>query len=99
MFETETVSLEVKLPVDVLALLQRSRSEMEREAQQWVALALFRQRYVSAGRAAELASVSLSEFMTLTRQHGIPWTDYTDEELQAELQEALALGDKVRPAG
>jgi predicted HTH domain antitoxin len=92
----ENVALEINFPADLLALLRVSRQEMAQEVQQWVALELFRSRRVSAGKAAEVAGVSLADFMDLTRQHGIPWVDYTDEELETELNEAIALGDTIR---
>lgn len=92
----QTVSLEVKVPSDLLTLLRMSRQELEREAQVWVALELFRHRRVSAGKAAEVAGVTLSDFMDITRQHGIEWASYTDEELDTELREAVALGQSVR---
>lgn len=95
----ETLSLQVNLPSDLLSLLRLSRQEMEQEVQRWVALELFRTRRISAGKAAEVAGLSLYEFMDLTRQHDIAWIDYTDDELQTELQEAAALGKSVREPG
>jgi predicted HTH domain antitoxin len=92
----ETVSLELEVPVDLLTLLRKSRKQMEQEAQLWIALELFRQRKISAGKAAELAHVSLSDFMDFTRQYGVEWISYTDEELETELREAIALGEAVR---
>ena len=92
----QTVSLEVKVPAELLALLRKSRSEMEHEAQLWIALELFRQRKVSAGRAAELAGLSLVDFMDITREHQIEWAAYTDEELETELKEAADLGKAMR---
>jgi predicted HTH domain antitoxin len=88
----ETVSLELKLPSDLLPLLRKSREEMEQDAQLWVVLELFRRREISAGKAAELAGLSLSAFMDATQERGIPWISYTDEELEKELLEAEALG-------
>ncbi len=82
------VQLKLEVPSELLALLRKSRQEMEREAQVWFAMELFRQRKVSAGKAAELAGMSLAEFMEVSRQHGIEWTSYTDEELEAEIQGA-----------
>ncbi len=92
----QTVSLKLEFPAELLALLRKSRREMERDAQIWIALELFRQRKVSAGKAAELAGLSLSEFMDISRQHGVEWTSYTDEELEAEIQDARHLGAQVR---
>ncbi|MBC8448512.1 MAG: UPF0175 family protein [Chloroflexi bacterium] len=91
-----TVSLEVKVPSDLPTLLRMSRQEMEREVQLWAALELFRHRRVSAGKASEVAGVSVSDFMDITRQHGIEWVSYTDEEPDIELREAEALGEAVR---
>jgi predicted HTH domain antitoxin len=92
----KTLSLQVILPADLLSLLRLSRREMEREVQHWVALELFRRRKISAGKAAQVADVSLNEFMDLTRQHNVVWTDCTDDELDAELHEAVALGKAIK---
>ncbi len=92
----QTVSLKLEFPAELLALLRKSRREMERDAQIWIALELFRQRKVSAGKAAELAGLSLSEFMDISRQHGVAWVSYTDEELETEIQDARYLGAQVR---
>ena len=93
----QTVSLELKFPADLLPLLRKSRREMEQDAQRWVVAAavvaaeLFRQHAISAGKAAELAGLSLSDFMDITREQRIAWVSYTDEELDAELNEAIKL--------
>jgi predicted HTH domain antitoxin len=94
-----TLSLELEVPSELLTLLRKSRREMEQEAQLWFALELFRQRRISAGKAAELANLSLSDFMDITRQYGVEWVSYTDEELEAELREAKALGEAARKGG
>ena len=92
----QTVSLEIKVPSDLPTLLRMSRQEMEQEAQRWVALELFRHRRVSAGKAAQVAGLGVSDFMDITRRHGIEWVSYTDEELEVELREAVALGQGAR---
>jgi predicted HTH domain antitoxin len=92
----QTVSLELKLPSELLPLLRKSRQEMERDAQLWVVLELFRRQKISAGKAAELVGLSLSEFMDVTREHGVTWVSYTEEELETELSEAEALGAVYR---
>ena len=91
-----TVGIQVNIPSDVLSLLRLSKTEMEQEVQHWIALELFRRRRVSAGKAAEIASLSLVEFMDLTRQHHVDWVDYTDEELAVELREAAVLGRTIK---
>lgn len=91
-----TISLEISVPSDLPALLRVSQQELAQEVRQWMALELFRNRKISAGKAAEVAGVSLAEFMEMTRQQGIVWVDYTAEELETELREAMALGQATR---
>ena len=69
------------------------------EVQHWAALELFRARKISAGKAAEVAGVSLANFMDLTRQHNVAWIDYTADELEVELDEAVALGEATQKRG
>jgi len=71
---------------------------MEEDARVWVMLELFRQRRVSAGKAAELSGLSISGFMDVARKHRIEWASYTDEELETEIREAVALGAGERPS-
>jgi predicted HTH domain antitoxin len=91
-----TIGIQVNIPSDVLSLLRLSKAEMEQEVQHWIALELFRRRQISAGKAAEIADLSLVEFMDLTRQYRVNWVDYTDEELAVELREAAVLGRTLR---
>lgn len=90
-----TISLEVSFPSDLLSLLRFSQHEMTQAVQRWVALELFRTRKISAGKAAEVAGVSLAEFMDITLKHDVAWVDYTDDELAVELQEAMVLGEAI----
>ena len=92
----EMLSLQINFPSDLLSLLRLSQQELEREIQHLVALELFRARKISAGKAAQVADMSLHEFMDLTRRHDIAWTDYTDDELQTELHEAATLGSSSK---
>ncbi len=89
----QTVSLKLEIPSDLLKLLRKSRQDMEREVRLWTALELFRQRKISAGKAAELAGISLADFMDITRQQGVEWTSYTDEELEAEIGDSQTLAE------
>ena len=89
------VSLRVRFPADLLTVLGKSRQEMEEEAQLSLALELFRRRWVSAGKAAELANVSLSELMDVTRERGIQWVSYTGEGLETELCGSVQLGEEA----
>ena len=90
------VKLEIEVPEDLLSILRASRQDLEAEAGRWLALALFKSRRISAGKAAQLAHMSLADFMEFTREQGVVWTDYTDEELERELREARELGRRRR---
>lgn len=88
----QTVSINLNLPQDLLGILRKSRSEMEKAIYHWIALELFRERKISSGKAAELAHINISEFMDLTRRQKIEWISYTEEELDKEISESLSQG-------
>ena len=90
------VKLEIEIPEDLLHMLRRSRTDMEQEAVRLLALELFKSRRISAGKAAQLARMSLADFMELTRERGISWVDYTEEEVERELREARELGRQYK---
>lgn len=91
----EKLTVQVNFPSDLLSLLRISQQDLQQEIQHWVALELFRTRKISAGKATQIADLSLYEFMDLTRQHDVAWIDYTDDELKSELREAEALGKTI----
>jgi predicted HTH domain antitoxin len=47
-----------------------------------IAIALFTSRSVSLARAAEIAEMGLSDFMTLLKN--IPWNEYTEDEFRLD---------------
>lgn len=50
-----------------------------------LAVKLFKEHDISLGKAAELAKMSLAEFSEYVSQLGIPLVDFTEDELDAEL--------------
>ncbi|MFQ6093712.1 MAG: UPF0175 family protein [bacterium] len=90
------VSLQVDFPEDVFFTLRKSKRGLEQEVKKIVALELFRQRRLSSGKAAQLAGMCLSDFMDLTREHKIPWVEYTEEELKKEVEEAREIVSHLR---
>ena len=88
----QTISIN---PVDLLGILRKSQLEMKEAIYQWIAMELFREKKISAGKAAELAQLSVSQFMDLTRHQRIAWISSTEEELDKETTEALALGNSI----
>ncbi len=83
----ETVELKLKLPKELLSILEINglgKEQLTKEVREVLALHLFRVRKLSFGRAAELAGLSKWEFMDRTRKEKIPLSDYTPEELEKE---------------
>jgi predicted HTH domain antitoxin len=50
-----------------------------------ISLFLFQKRLISIGKAAELANMSLAQFMDLLESLKIPQTEYTQEDLLIDL--------------
>jgi predicted HTH domain antitoxin len=59
------------LPEELFALAKLSGTP-SRSASQFITLELFRERRVSAGKAAELAGVSLDEFLEFAARREVP---------------------------
>ncbi len=85
----ETVTVEVKLPRDLLIALNISATEAEQKTKEWIALELFREGKVSSGKAAELLGISKVEFIAILSQHGISYLDLSSEELVSDRQTAM----------
>ena len=58
------------------------------------ALALFRARRVSSGRAAEIVGCSKAEFIDALDRHGIPYFTETPDELAAQVEAVRELFGK-----
>ena len=69
-------TVQVELPEELFELASVSGTP-SRSASKLIALELFRERRVSAGKAAELAGVSLDEFLEFSAQREVPM-HYTD---------------------
>lgn len=85
--------LELTFESDVLATLQLSPSEAEREVRLAAAIRWYAQGRLSQGKAAEVARVSRAEFIDAVSASGLPVIQLTAEELRAE----LAGGEGERP--
>lgn len=79
----KTVTLE--LPTELLELLG-SEEEAKREAKLALVFDLVRRGRVSRAKAAELLGVPLAEFPSLLAEYGIPWFDYSNEDLGRDLE-------------
>lgn len=91
MKKIETV---LEMPEDAYWALVSSgytKERISKEAKNLLSAHLFKTGVLSLGKAAELAGLSVSAFIDLLNELGIPVIDYDDEELQAELNTVKAL--------
>ncbi len=90
------IKIEVELPEEIFLLLRRSKRDIGEDIRKAIALQLFQEHLISSGKAAELAGMCLSDFMDLTREKRIPWFDYTEEEVEKEIEEARKLAGQLK---
>lgn len=80
----DMLKVEVELPRDLLMALNIPVTEINQKAREWVALELFRESHISAGKAAEILEITKSQFIDLLNQREIPYLDLSPEELVEE---------------
>ena len=82
-------TVQVELAAEFFALANVGDPTPSRSAAKLIALELFRERRISAGKAAELAQVSLDEFLEWAARRGVPqnYTETDWEEDQAVARE------------
>lgn len=83
------VKFEVELPSDLVMALNIEHSELGRRAKEWIALELFQEGIISAGKAAEILGQHKSAFLQLLAAHRLPYLDSAPEELEADARVAL----------
>ena len=82
----ETMVLEIAIPKDLFSILGFSRDRAAEAIKEYSVLGLYLEQTISAGKAAELMGVRKREFVRLLARKGIPYFDYTDEELGEEFR-------------
>lgn len=78
--------LEIQIPPEVLAKLNRTREELGRDLRLYGALMLFRLGKLSSGAAAAVAGVPRVMFLDLCAEYGIPVSSITPDELLEEIE-------------
>ncbi|PRR86329.1 UPF0175 family protein [Clostridium luticellarii] len=82
----EKVKVDLNISNDLIPLIEDlglSRS-LNDNIKISIAIALFTSRSVSLARAAEIAEMGLSDFMTLLKNKNIPWNEYTEDEFHMD---------------
>ena len=80
----EMMVLEVTVPKDLYAALGFSRTQAAEQLKEFSVLGLYQERRISAGKAAEMLDLHKAEFIRLLARAGIPYFDYTADELTDE---------------
>ncbi|NUO78718.1 UPF0175 family protein [candidate division KSB1 bacterium] len=83
-----TVTLELKLPQETYVALQSAglnREDLGLRATRDFAVQLYADGRLSLGKAAAMAGLSLSAFWMLLLERGVPFSKYTEDDYQADL--------------
>ncbi len=89
----ELIEVKIKIPSEVDVLVKPRK--LEDELKLLIALELYREGRVSLGKAAEIAGLSLREFLYELRSRSIP-LNYDLEELEQDLKIVRELVDAER---
>ncbi|MCK4416592.1 MAG: UPF0175 family protein [Candidatus Latescibacteria bacterium] len=81
----------VKLPEEILSAIKIKEEQASEQIRKLIALELYRERVISGGKAAEIAGMSISEFMELSSHRSIP-IDYTLRDLEEDRRTIERLG-------
>ena len=84
----DTITLEVPMPKEIFLTLGLSERKAIETMKSAFAIELYKRERISSGRAAELLGMRKLDFIRLLAEEGIPYFDYTDEELEEEFKAA-----------
>ncbi len=84
-----TVAVKMDIPKNVataMELVGFSGDRLEQEMREVTAMDLFKKRFLSIGKASELAGMCLSDFMDLLVRNEIPVTEYTLNDYKKDVE-------------
>lgn len=76
---TENVEIMLKLPKSILAVMNSTETNIGQSILETVAIALYRRRQISLGKAAEIAGIPVGQMNQILAEHGVS-LDYTAED-------------------
>jgi len=82
----DTIVLEVPLPKELVSILGFAQAQTVQTIQEFLMIGLYREGQISSGKAAELLGMTKREFIRLLARKGIPYFDYSPEELAEEFE-------------
>ncbi len=83
----EIITTKIKLPKSIdthIKSLTNSRYNYNDRLRVWLATGLFVEKEISLAEAAELAGMSLYEYITYLKLKGVPAYEYTEEEFEMD---------------
>lgn len=84
------MALIINYPEGLETAVGTTREELEAQIRLMAALKMFELGKLSSGKAAQLAGISRVEFFEMCGRYQVPVVNYTAEELEAEVAQALA---------
>jgi predicted HTH domain antitoxin len=82
---TQESTFKVTLPAELKPLLGKlAGASVDEKVRLSVSIELFVSGIVSMARAAEIAGKPYVEFMDILKNRGIPWLEYTEEDLKQD---------------
>lgn len=82
----DTITLKVPMPKETFLTLGLSEREAVEAMKKSFIIELYRKARISSGKAAELLGMRKLDFIKLLAEEGMPYFDYTDEELEEEFR-------------
>jgi len=82
----DTITLEVPMPKEVFLTLGLSERKAIETMKRSFVIELYKMDRISSGKAAELLGMQKFDFIRLLAEEGIPYFDYTDEDLEEEFK-------------
>lgn len=85
----------VVIPEDILPLLNdlAHGNSLDENVKISMAISLFVAKSISLARAAQIAGVSLNDFIYTLKLKNIPWSEYTEEDM---IEDEIAIKDLLK---
>ncbi len=83
-------TFEIQIPGSLLQF-GFDRETIQNQITEWMVLSLFTEGKISSGKAARLLKISRTKFLSLLRERGIAYINYTNDELTEEFKAVESL--------
>lgn len=80
------LTVELQIPSDVTNWLNVSKTELPYALQNLIAMGLFREGHISAGKGAEILGIRKWDFIQLLSKHGVVYIDLSPEEALSDIE-------------